>query len=197
MLRAGIMGGTFDPIHNGHLLAAETALDVFGLDEIWFVPAATPPLKSGAPDASDRMRLDMVRLAAEGHPNFRVLDIELERGGVSYSVDTVAALQERCPDTLLSYIIGGDRIGDLAQWHRVAELAERLEYFIGFSRPGYPADLSALPSPLRDKVKTADMPQMEISSTAVRLRRAEGRSIRFLVPDSVYEYIMRNDIYGS
>lgn len=191
------MGGTFDPIHNGHLLAAETARDVFGLDEIWFIPAATPPLKSSGPDASNRVRFEMVQLAAEGHPNFRVLDMELDRGGVSYSVDTVAALQEQWPGTVFSYIIGGDRVGDLPKWHRVSELADRLESFIGFDRPGYPADVSALPYPLREKVKIAGMPQMEISSTDIRQRRAEGRSIRFLVPDSVYEYIMRNDLYGS
>jgi len=194
--RVGLMGGTFDPIHLGHLLLAETARDRCGLDEVWFIPSRTPPLKSREPAASGEDRLEMVRLAIAGNPAFRVLDLELRRPGVSYSIDTVAELGARHPECRFSYIIGGDRVNDLPRWHRIEELAAAVS-FIGVARPGHPVDIGSLPEFLRARMRVIEMPQLDISSSGVRALRREGRSIRYLVPDGVHDYIVRKGLYGS
>jgi nicotinate-nucleotide adenylyltransferase len=190
------MGGVFDPIHLGHLLIAETARDLCGLDEVWFIPSRTPPLKSGDPFASGEDRLEMVRLAISGNPAFRALDIELRRPGVSYSIDTVTELVARFPGCRFSYIIGGDRVNDLPRWHRIGELASAVT-FIGVERPGHPVDIGSLPEFLRERVRVIPMPQLDISSSGIRALRREGRSIRYLVPEGVHDFIMRKGLYGS
>jgi len=190
------MGGTFDPIHNGHLVAADAAMEAAGLDEVWFIPSAVPPLKNGAPSASGEQRLAMAKLALDGEPRFRVVAVELERGGVSYTVDTVSELAARYPGHSFAYIIGADRINDLVQWHRIERLAA-LVSFVGLERPGYAIDLVALPVYIREKLRIARMPQLDISSSDIRGRRANGRAIRYFVPDKVYQYIVRNELYGS
>jgi nicotinate-nucleotide adenylyltransferase len=196
MKRVGLMGGTFDPIHLGHLLAAETAREACGLDEVWFIPSRTPPLKPGEPHAPGEDRLEMVRLAIAGNPAFRALDLELRRPGVSYSIDTARELRERWRDCLFSYIIGGDRVNDLPRWHRIGELAEIVS-FIGVARPGHPVDIGALPEMLRGRVRVIPMPQLDISSSGIRELRREGRSIRYLVPDGVHDFILGKGLYGS
>lgn len=196
MKKAGIMGGTFDPIHIGHLIAAETALEAGGLDEVWFIPTASPPLKPNAPGASASDRLEMVAAALADRERFRVLDIELQRGGVSYSVDTVKSLTEQHPEHSFAYIIGSDRINDLPNWHRIDELAE-LVTFIGLARPGTLAWPELLPEGLRRRITFADMPAIGISSTDLRERLSTGRSIRYLVPDAVHDLIRRQGWYGS
>lgn len=196
MTFVGLMGGTFDPIHIGHLIAAETAREACGLDEVWFVPTAVPPLKRGGPAASGAQRLAMAELAIAGHGSFRASSIELDREGVSYSVDTAAELQAAYPGVTFAYIIGADRVRDLPAWHRIEELATRVS-FIGLERPGYSPGVDELPPFLSAKVRMVRMPQLDISSTDIRARRAAGRSIRYLVPDAVSEYIVRNDLYGS
>ncbi|AGA58535.1 nicotinate/nicotinamide nucleotide adenylyltransferase [Thermobacillus composti KWC4] len=196
MKRVGLMGGTFDPIHIGHLLAAETAREQCGLDEVWFIPSRTPPLKSGAPSASGEDRLEMVRLAIAGQPAFKALDLELRRPGISYSIDTVHELSARCPGCSFAYIIGGDRVNDLPRWHRIDELAASVA-FIGVARPGHPVDIGSLPESLRGRVRIIPMPQLDISSSAIRALRREGRSVRYLVPDGVHDFIVRKGLYGS
>jgi len=196
MKRIGLMGGTFDPIHLGHLLAAETAREACGLDEVWFIPSRKPPLKAGEPAASGEDRLEMVRLAIAGNPAFKALDLELGRPGVSYSIDTVHELSARCPGCFFSYIIGGDRVNDLPRWHRIEELAA-LAAFIGVERPGHPVDIGALPEHLRGRVRIIPMPQLDISSSGIRALRREGRSVRYLVPDVVHDYMIRKGLYGS
>ncbi|MFC4776745.1 nicotinate-nucleotide adenylyltransferase [Paenibacillus sp. GCM10023252] len=196
MGRIGIMGGTFDPIHCGHLIAAETAREACALDEVWFVPSYTPPLKDGEPGADGETRLHMVQLAIADNPFFSALDLELARGGVSYSVDTASTLCERYPEHQFSYIIGSDRINDLERWHRVERLAE-LVRFIGFERPGEPADRSDLPPYLKARLSLAQMPPIGISSTDIRERRAAGRSIQYLVPDGVLQLIRRKGLYAT
>ncbi|UVI32040.1 nicotinate-nucleotide adenylyltransferase [Paenibacillus spongiae] len=196
MIKVGLMGGTFDPIHIGHLIVAETAREACGLDEIWFIPSYAPPLKQNAPGADGEVRLEMVYRAIDFQPHFRAMDIELERGGVSYSIDTVLELQSLYPGRTFSYIIGSDRVNDLPAWHRIDELA-KLVHFIGVERPGEPIVQSGLPAYIRDRLTVAEMPLIEISSTAIRKRRADGRSIRFLVPEKVYSFIMRNGLYES
>lgn len=196
MRNIGIMGGTFDPIHIGHLLAAETALEQGGLDEVWFIPTADPPLKDAAPSTSAGDRFEMTRLAVEGEDRFRALDLEIRRGGTSYSYDTVKQLQAQHPDCSFSYIIGSDRINDLPKWHRIGELAA-MARFIGLERPGEKPMTDSLPPYLQVLVQMARMPQIGISSTVIRERLLAGKSIRYLVPDSVGDYIRRHGLYGS
>ncbi|GFN30290.1 nicotinate-nucleotide adenylyltransferase [Paenibacillus xylaniclasticus] len=192
----GIMGGTFDPIHVGHLLAANTALDACALDEVWFIPTNVPPLKEGVQGAAAELRLRLVRLAIADEPRFKAVAIELARGGVSYSIDTVRELESRNPDCSFYYIIGSDRIHDLPQWHRIEELASMVR-FIGVERPGEPIDLNRLPDWLRSRVELVSMPQVGISSTDIRSRRQAGRSIRYMVTEPVYSEIVKEGLYES
>lgn len=195
-MKIGIMGGTFDPIHLGHMIAAETARDRAGLDEVWFIPTADPPLKDVAPAATAEDRMAMVRLAVEGHKAFKAIDAELRRGGVSYSFDTIGHLKELHPRYSFSYIIGSDRINDLPRWHRIGELAVMAD-FIGLERPGEKPRVDLLPEYLQPLLQMAAMPLLGISSTDIRGRLAAGLSIRYLVPDSVHDYIRRRGLYGS
>ncbi|GGG11073.1 nicotinate-nucleotide adenylyltransferase [Paenibacillus abyssi] len=196
MIQVGLMGGTFDPIHYGHLLAAESAREACGLDEVWFIPSSTPPLKPNAPYAEPQERLEMVYRAIDFQPYFRAMDIELERGGVSYTADTVRELKDLYPGRAFSIIVGADRINDLPQWHQIRELSE-LATFIALERPGVIMNDKDLPDFLRGKVRRCEMPQIGISSTLIRERRSQGRSIRFLTPDKVYQFIRRNGLYES
>lgn len=195
MRKIGLMGGTFDPVHVGHLLAAECAREAAKLDEVRFVPNAIPPHKP-QPSADSDDRCAMIEAAIAGHPAFRLEKIELERAGASYTIDTVIRLQEREPDARFYWIIGSDMINDLPNWRRVDELAERIG-FIGLERPDQPTGDAELPTFLRRRLQRAAMPPVGISSTDIRRRLKEGRSIRYLVPDAVYDYIQRNDLYGS
>ncbi|GIP16794.1 putative nicotinate-nucleotide adenylyltransferase [Paenibacillus montaniterrae] len=194
MSRIGIMGGTFDPIHIGHLIAAVSAMEAAELDEVWFIPAATPPLKPNAPIADEQHRLEMVKLATRHEPRFRVLDIELKRGGTSYSIDTIASLMEQHEGCDFHYIVGSDRIHDLPQWHRAEELRQRIG-FIGLNRPSAPLQPELLPQAWRSSVAIITAPQIEISSTELRKRAAQGKSLRYFVADEVEQYIRRYHLY--
>lgn len=193
-MKIGIMGGTFDPIHIGHMLAAEAARDAYGLDEVWFMPSHIPPHKEAA-GVTGIMRLEMTAEAVADHPSFRTLDWEVKRGGVSYTVDTVRELRNTYPEHDFAFIIGADMVAYLPKWNRIAELAKMLT-FIGVNRPGTKLSVDALPDFLQPAVVTADMPMIEISSTMIRRRAAAGSSIRYMVPDRVYDYIIRSGIYG-
>ncbi|CAM4000269.1 nicotinate-nucleotide adenylyltransferase [Cohnella lubricantis] len=195
MARTGLMGGTFDPIHLGHLLAAEAAREAADLDEVWFIPTNVPPHKA-QPGADAQARLEMVKLAIADHPAFRAEDAELVRGGVSYTVDTVAALREHHPDRSFYWIVGTDMMNDLPNWRRIEELAAQVR-FVCLRRQGEDSEASALPAYLRDNILQAPMPPIGISSTAIRDRLREGRSIRYQVPDAVRDYIGRNGLYES
>ncbi|MBB6729774.1 nicotinate (nicotinamide) nucleotide adenylyltransferase [Cohnella zeiphila] len=195
MRRTGLMGGTFDPIHVGHLLAAESAREAAALEEVWFVPTSVPPHKP-QPGADGAARLAMVRTALSGHPSFRAEDLELRRDGVSYTFDTVAALQESYPDREFCWIVGTDMMNDLPNWHRIEELADRVS-FVCLNRKGETGNEQSLPAFLRKRLTLAPMPPVGISSTDIRRRRREGRSIRYQVPDAVREYIERNGLYES
>lgn len=193
-MKVGIMGGTFDPPHIGHMLAAETARDSFSLEEVWFMPSHIPPHKHEA-GASGGDRLAMVEGAIQTHPSFRLLDWEIARGGVSYTLETIRSLQQEYPEHEFYFIIGADMVEYLPKWRGIEELVQRLT-FIGVGRPGTPLDLSALPGYIADKVMVADMPLVDISSTMLRERSAGGRSIRYMVPEPVYDYIQRRGLYG-
>lgn len=192
-MKVGIMGGTFDPIHIGHMLAAEAARDGYALDRIWFMPSHIPPHKQAA-GATGEQRLEMTREAVACNSAFEVLDLEIRRGGVSYTIDTIRVLQELHPDKEFYFIIGADMVNYLAAWEQIEELASRVT-FIGLRRPGFELALDSLPSFLHGKVLLADMPVVDISSTDIRERLAAGHSVRYMIPESVYEYIRRGRMY--
>ncbi|ANY70100.1 nicotinate (nicotinamide) nucleotide adenylyltransferase [Paenibacillus sp. BIHB 4019] len=196
MRKIGIMGGTFDPIHLGHLIAAETARTSCGLDEVWFIPSFLPPLKSHEPGEHSELRLQMVQEAIKGNPHFRAMDIELARGGLSYSIDTVLELRQLHPHDSFSYIIGTDRINDLSGWHRIEELAERVA-FIGLNREGTESEAGELPDYLQQRLTYINMPPIGISSTAIREAIQAGGSFRYLVPEAVFHFITGRGLYGA
>ncbi|MBW5444967.1 nicotinate (nicotinamide) nucleotide adenylyltransferase [Cohnella sp. CFH 77786] len=195
MRRTGLFGGTFDPIHYGHLLAAESAREAAKLEEVWFIPTFVPPHKSH-PGADSENRRRMLETALADCPGFRVEEIELSRQGVSYTIDTVNALHERYQDRAFYWIVGSDMVKDLPNWRQAEELAEKVT-FIGLERPGEPCDEVDLPSYVRRKLLRASMPPIGISSTDIRRRRKEGRSIRFMTPEPVHEWIRRHGLYES
>lgn len=195
-MRIGLMGGTFDPVHIGHLIAAQSACEELGLHEVWFMPTSVPPHKEQAPGASPEQRWQMVCLAVEDHPSFKPSDVELCKGGVSYSIETVLMLRSRYPEHEFFYIIGADMVQYLPKWHRIDELIT-LVTFVGLHRPGYETGYDELPAPIRKAVHSACMPQIELSSTEIRQRRAEGRSVRYMVPDRVNDYIEVNRLYEA
>lgn len=142
-MKVGIMGGTFDPLHIGHMMAAEAARDTYGLQEVWFMPSHIPPHKHEA-GVSGEDRLAMVQEAVKNHEAFCTLDWEVVRGGVSYTYETIRRLQEEYPHFDLYFIIGADMVQYLPKWNEIEELVQRLT-FIGVGRPGTPLDLDALP----------------------------------------------------
>ncbi|WP_138493305.1 nicotinate-nucleotide adenylyltransferase [Paenibacillus pinistramenti] len=191
--KVGIMGGAFDPIHTGHLLAAEAARDQYGLEEVWFMPSHLPPHKAKA-GVSGEQRLELVKAAIASNPAFLPLDIELRRGGISYTVDTIKELRAEHPEIDFYFIIGADMVNYLPKWEGIDELVEMIT-FIGLQRPGSMLELDSLPDFIQSGVVLAEMPLVDISSSLIRSRLKKGQSIRYLVPDSVYELMIRSGAY--
>lgn len=197
--RIGVFGGSFDPVHLGHLILAETAREQVRLDRVIFIPAGYQWRKADRDMAPAQQRLDMVRLATEGEPHFEVSTIELERDGPSYSNVTLEAVQEANPGADLFFILGRDALADLPHWHapqRVVELATLLVA----GRPeghGSEAPQTVSLGDLPARIVWVDMPAIEISATDIRERVESGRSIRYLVPDSVRDYIAVNSVYSA
>jgi nicotinate-nucleotide adenylyltransferase len=182
--KIAIYGGTFDPVHHAHLILARDALEMLGLDEVIFVPAATSPLKKAAPIASGESRLAMLRAAIDGEPKFAVDDCELRRPPPSYTIDTVEEVRRRNSHTVIYCLVGEDNVDRLTKWHRFAEL-EKMVHFIVLDRTGQSATRSY---PVIDR-------KIDISATEIRKRVASGGSIRYLVPPAVEEIICREKIY--
>lgn len=187
-MRLGLFGGTFDPIHLGHLRAAENAREAMALDAVAFVPAARSPFKD-RPVSSGWDRYAMVALATAGHDAFQPSVRELEREAPSYTVDTVRALRHERPHDELFLIVGGDTVGDLPSWRDSTELFAQCTV-VAVSRPGEPR-----PEALPARVSWVDGPGLEVSATEVRRRVKEGRSVRFLVPDAVADYVSKRRLY--
>jgi len=197
--RIGILGGTFNPIHLGHLLVAQDAMEQMALDRVKFIRSATPPHKTAEVLASERDRLQMIRLAIRGNDRFEVDDIEVRRGGKSYSVDTLVELRRRDPKADFYFIIGADSLRELHLW-REAQRVVSLCTFVTVPRPGFEARPvvdrrldAASRKRLRQHVLRGH--SCDIASREIRSRVASGRSIRYLVPDAVTEYIRRRRLY--
>jgi nicotinate-nucleotide adenylyltransferase len=187
--RVGILGGTFNPPHLGHLIMANEVLFQLHLDEVRFMPAGTPPHKQIKGDTTGEQRKDMVQKAIEGHPRFLLEPIELEKEGPSYTYETIKLLVEREPDVEFHFIIGGDMIEYLPKWHKIEELSQLIQ-FVGVKRPGYEAE-----SPYN--VKMIDVPQIDISSTLIRNRIVSGGTVAYLIPEKVSDYIREENLYGK
>lgn len=190
----GLFGGSFNPPHIAHLTVAEIARDQFGLDEVWWIPNATPPHKSDDDLAVVEHRLAMTKRAVADNPAFRLCDIEIERAGVSYTVDTIRTLQDQHPETDFGLLIGSDSLNHFENWHQPDEIAERVPLVV-YKRPGV-IEQAAAPR-FANHVHFVSAPVMEVSGTEVRARRHAGRSIRYLVPDPVRVYIEDNGLYLS
>lgn len=184
----GLFGGSFDPIHHGHLIAALRLAEDLGLRELRFLPAREQPFKSGRHGAGADQRARMVELAIAGEAAFSLERCELDRPGPSYTVDTLRLLRAREPGEAFTLLVGADAAAELGAWREAAELP-RLARIVVFTRPGVPPPPSGLVSGV------ATVPAVEISATEIRRRVAQGRSIRYLVPEVVAQHIRREGLY--
>lgn len=197
-VRLGLLGGTFDPIHIGHLICAEQVRSHAALDAVLFIPARNPSFKQGTVNASIEDRLAMCEAATRDNPCFDVSDVEAARSGVTYTVDTLGLLHDHYPDNVeLCFILGADALASLPKWYQAEELA-RLATFIGVRRPG--SDIGAIRERVMGQdvgfnIQFADMPLIDVSSTDIRRRVGEGRSTRYLVTDEVRAYIESHGLY--
>ncbi len=193
--RLGVMGGTFDPIHHGHLVAASEVQARFDLDEVVFVPTGRPWQKVDKRVSAPEDRYLMTVIATASNPRFSVSRVDIERPGDTYTVDTLRDLRaRRGPDTELFFITGADALSQILTWRGAEELFE-LAHFVGVSRPGVDLeekDISHLPA---DKVTLLEVPAMAISSTDCRRRTADGLPIWYLVPDGIVQYISKRGLY--
>jgi nicotinate-nucleotide adenylyltransferase len=209
-VRAGIFGGTFNPVHNGHLRAAEEIRESFSLERIYFVPVFIPPHKKNRQIANAEDRLAMLRLAIKGNSFFKLSSIEIQRGGISYSIDTLRDMEKKLED--LYYLIGVDAFSEIRTWHRFTDLFFHTN-FIVMVRPSHrrKSGLAMFPAEVKKQIKILDdrtfqhisgkkiylryVTQLDISATRIRESMAEGKSIRYLVPVAVENYIKERKIY--
>ncbi|GAB6100226.1 nicotinate-nucleotide adenylyltransferase [Halanaerocella petrolearia] len=195
-LTIGIMGGTFDPIHNGHLLTAECAAYQYDLDQVIFVPSGNPPHKTEQRITDAEDRYVMALLATMSNPKFTVSRIEIDRTGLSYTIDTVRAFKEIYPEAEIYFITGADAILEIFTWKNPEELLKEAK-FIAASRPGY--SLSKLGQEVydsyRDSIHILEIPNLAISSTDIRHRIEAGRTIKYQLPEEVEAYIGKHDLY--
>lgn len=197
--RIAILGGTFDPIHYGHLAIAQEVCWQLEVSRVFFVPAAQQPFKLGVRVVDAEHRLAMVRLATADNPAFEVNDIEIRRGGTSYSYDTVRALHEAHPDAELIFVAGADVVRDLHRWREIDALLQLCRFAI-VHRPGYLLDFDALYANLPaawDRVIEIIGPALDISATALRERFATGAPVRYQLPDVVIAYVADHDLYRT
>lgn len=198
--KVGIMGGTFDPIHNGHLLIAQSALETFGLDEILFVPSGTPWLKDVSKVLSKKKRVSMTGLAIEDNPQFALSTIEIDREGNSYSYETLEILRTRNPKVDYYFILGADSLLEIENWKNPDKLMssctlltairddcdkEKINIQIKYLKEKYNASIELLPTT-----------RIDISSTMIREKVKQGKSIRYMLPDAVIDYIEKHSVYS-
>ena len=202
-MRLGLFGGSFDPVHYGHLLLAECCRETLRLDEVWLIPAATPPHKQTQQRVAAKHRLQMIELALAGHEQIFASSLEIDRGGVSYTVDTLAVIRQSHPTAALFLLMGADSLHDLPTWRdpaRICELAVPAVVRRGGSAEPDFSVLAALVSAERlAEIRAAqvEMPLIELSSTDLRERAATGQSLRFRTPRAVEKYIETHGLYNA
>ncbi|GAA0956356.1 nicotinate-nucleotide adenylyltransferase [Frigoribacterium faeni] len=189
--RVGIMGGTFDPIHHGHLVAASEVAQSFHLDEVLFVPTGQPYMKTGVTDGEHRYLMTVIATAS--NPTFTVSRLDIDREGPTYTIDTLRDVRAQRPDAELFFITGADAVTQILDWKDVQELWD-LAHFVAVSRPGHDLTVSGLPE---SDVSLLEVPALAISSTDCRARVARDFPVWYLVPDGVVQYISKHHLYRS
>ncbi len=204
MRRVGVLGGTFDPVHYGHLVIAEEVYATLQLTEMVFVPAGQPPHKTNGEITAAEHRLEMLELAIASNPHFTISRIDLDRPGPSYTIDTLQLLRKQWGEnTAIYFIIGGDSLEDLFSWHDPSGILEQLTHLVVVRRPGYSESeayydwLEARLPGIRQRLLVVDAPQFDISATDLRQRVAEGRPIKYQTPESVESYIVQYGLYRT
>jgi nicotinate-nucleotide adenylyltransferase len=191
--RVGVMGGTFDPIHHGHLVAASEVQSWFDLDEVVFVPTGQPWQKSHRSVSPAEHRYLMTVVATASNPRFTVSRVDIDRPGPTYTIDTLRDLSEKLPDADLYFITGADALAEILTWHAADELFT-LAHFVGCTRPGHRLSGAGLPD---GKVSLVEIPALSISSTECRARVGAGQPVWYLVPDGVVQYIAKRGLYAK
>ncbi|MCL6501046.1 MAG: nicotinate-nucleotide adenylyltransferase [Pirellulales bacterium] len=200
-MRLGVFGGTFDPVHYGHLLLAELCREAHRLDQVWFMPAATPPHKSGAPLTPAVRRVEMLELAIAGQPAFAVSELEIRRGGTSYTVETLAALHAEDPTRALFFLLGSDMLADLVHWREPARICQLATLVVaprpGCEQPAFAALAGVLGAEACERIRAhaVCIPVVGISSSEIRRRAAAGLSIKYQTPPAVEQYILSHNLY--
>jgi len=194
--RVGVMGGTFDPIHHGHLVAASEVQAWFDLDEVVFVPTGAPWQKADRDVSPAEDRYLMTVIATASNPRFSVSRVDIDRGGPTYTIDTLRDLRTSRPDADLYFITGADALAAILTWHDAAGVFE-LAHFVGCTRPGTTIDESTLDGLPKDRVDIIEIPALAISSTECRARAKKGEPVWYLVPDGVVQYITKRRLYQS
>lgn len=197
--RLGIMGGTFDPIHYGHMVAAETARVEFGLDRVLFIPTGSPPHKENRLISDANLRYEMVEMSIQSNKDFMVSRMEIDREGTTYTVDTLRILHAIFPQQELHFITGTDALKEMLSWHEHEEII-RIAKIIGVSRPGYDSknlieNISQKYPFTKNRIAQIEIPALAISSTDIRMRVANNKPIRYLLPDEVRLFINDRDLY--
>jgi nicotinate-nucleotide adenylyltransferase len=189
------MGGTFDPIHHGHLVAASEVQAWFDLDEVVFVPTGQPWQKHDRQVSPAEDRYLMTVIATASNPRFWVSRVDIDRGGPTYTIDTLRDLRKELPDADLYFITGADALSDIFTWRDADELFE-LAHFVGCTRPGFTMDTSTLDGIPSEQVTILEIPALAISSSDCRARRMKGEPVWYLVPDGVVQYITKYALYA-
>ncbi|WP_081474856.1 nicotinate-nucleotide adenylyltransferase [Isoptericola variabilis] len=189
--RLGVMGGTFDPIHHGHLVAASEAAALLDLDEVVFVPTGKPSFKQHAKVSPAEHRYLMTVIATASNPRFTVSRVDIDRPGLTYTVDTLRDLRAERPDADLFFITGADAIEQILTWKDAAQLWD-MAHFVAVTRPGHHLTVDGLPP---DGVTTLEVPALAISSSDCRRRAEAGQPVWYLVPDGVVQYIAKHGLY--
>ena len=192
--RLGVMGGTFDPVHHGHLVAASEAAARFELDEVVFVPTGHPTFKLDQDVTTAEHRYLMTVIATASNPRFWVSRVDIDRGGPTYTIDTLRDLHEHRPDADLYFITGADALADIFTWRDAEELFGMAQ-FVGCTRPGFTMDAATLGKIPSDRVTMVEVPALAISSTDVRRRTMRDEPVWYLVPDGVVQYIAKHRLY--
>ncbi|HEV7179256.1 MAG TPA: nicotinate-nucleotide adenylyltransferase [Candidatus Baltobacteraceae bacterium] len=198
-MKLGIFGGTFDPIHNGHLFVAESARILEHLDRVLFVPTNNQHYRTQA-QASAEHRCAMILGAIAGNPGFKLDDTDLRADASGYTADLLPHLSAKYPDAKFTFIIGADSLANTT-WQRFDEVLEKLERFVIAPRPGVRGEalqrvIAAVPKHLRERIATLNMPEIPESATLVRTLLGQGRSVRYLVPEGVWHYLVSQQLYG-